>query len=538
MLYLSIIVTIILSLCSTAILSYISLAVPIGPWIEPTIVLIAMLMLGLLMRNVSLHARSHALTLVTAGASIGGILATGCGFAFPTLYFLDQEFFTKWLQSPLYFMSIMTGISLTAGSLGLVLANACEHYLLDSQGMSFPIGQLAHKMIGAQNQLRKSRELALGFIVSAAYSVLQAISGFIPASITMGTTHSWGLITIPSLKLPLAYIPMLWSIGFVTGHVIAIPLAVGIFSKLVIINPLSTAYFSHIKPEEFLLAFCSGLIAYGALLSFFELPKFLIAFIKNKSKQGTDYSLKNLQSRLPTSFVFLEWLLVLTSTCAVLYYFNFSVIAQLYIIIFTLICAYQLLVIGGKIGLAPMGKFATFVMLPGIFLFGFNAVQATFVATFVEICGGVAVDVLFGRKMARLAGVEPTTVMLFQWLGVFISSLAVGGIFWILITHFGLGSEHLVAQRAQSRALLINAQSFDFFAVLAGALFGALLKDLHVNPMLVLGGVLMPLEWSLILMLSGLSTYLVNDRESQYPLWSGVFAANSLWMLVKALLKY
>ena len=54
----------------------------------------------------------------------------------------------------------------------------------------------------------------------------------------------------------------------------------------------------------------------------------------------------------------------------------------------------------------------------------------------------------------------------------------------------------MLAQKSQTRALMINIQTFDFFALLLGALFGAVLKDLRINPIMVLGGILMPLDVS------------------------------------------
>ena len=69
-----------------------------------------------------------------------------------------------------------------------------------------------------------------------------------------------------------------------------------------------------------------------------------------------------------------------------------------------------------------------------------------------------------------------------------------------------------------------------------GFMFGFLLKELKVAPSLVLGGILMPLNISLGLIAGGLMTLFTKNKEEWYPLWSGVFAANSLWMLLKAIL--
>jgi len=134
--------------------------------------------------------------------------------------------------------------------------------------------------------------------------------------------------------------------------------------------------------------------------------------------------------------------------------------AQIYLIVLTLIYTYQIVTIAGKIGLALLGRFATFVMVPAMFLFNVDAVQLVFIATFVEVCGGVATDILFGRKMARLSSIDQAQIKRYQYLGLVVSALSVGVIFWLLINQLHLGSSQLFAQRAQARQLLIHAKHF------------------------------------------------------------------------------
>lgn len=528
MMLLSMLITIVLSLFATATLSYISMAVSLGPWIEPTIILLATLLLVFKKYRTS-TLKSEDLTLITAGASIGGIMAIGCGFAFPTFNFIQPDLFNQMVANPWYFSAIMTSICLVSGSFGLLIASWFEHRLLITEQLAFPIGQMSYKMITAQNQIKKALELAAGFVCTLIYSMFVSVFQMIPRSIALNNPLCIGWCSIPPLKLMMLELPMLWSIGFVTGHVIAIPLLIGIISKIAVCNPLHAQFFPHLRTDAFLLAFCSGMVMYGALLSFLDLPGVLY-----KAIQKLYINRKNNVSINSIPF---QWPIVLVAggLIALLWYFKFSVISQIYLIIFTIVCVYQLLLIGGKLGIAPMPRFATFVMVPGILLFGFDAIQATVVSTLVEVAGGVAVDVLFGRKMGLLADVSPKKIRQFQWLGLIVSSFSIGIIFWLLIKHFGLGSAQLCAQRAQTRALLIGIRSFDFFALIAGALYGALLKECKINASLVLGGILMSLEYSVILTLGGLSTYLVADKEQWYPWWSGMFAASSIWMIIQAI---
>ena len=173
---------------------------------------------------------------------------------------------------------------------------------------------------------------------------------------------------------------MLWAIGFITGHVIAVPLAVGAIAQIMLVSPLHTHFFSQLSTVEFTLAFCSGMVLIGAALGFVSLPHFI---------KKTIHSLRGTSSR---NFLGLEqWKIAgaaLLATVVFLTYFQFSLPAQLFIGLSTLIWTYQTVVVAGKIGLATLGRYATFVMIPAMIMFKLNSVQIVIVATFVSLWEG------------------------------------------------------------------------------------------------------------------------------------------------------
>jgi hypothetical protein len=274
-------------------------------------------------------------------------------------------------------------------------------------------------------------------------------------------------------------------------------------------------------------------------MSLLELPKFfhkMFKKLKTSSSTESDHENEKSYFNATNSYKYLEWGAILLFIFIFLTWFKFNFLFQLYLVAFTAICTYQLLIIGGELGLAPVARFATFVMMPALLFFNATDIHVTLISTFVEVCGGVAVDVLFGRKFARLSNLETKKVRAFQWLGLVVSALSVGVLFWILITKFGLGSAELIAQRSQTRALTVRFQNFDFYSMILGALYGALLKDFKISPIMVLGGVLMPLEWAIALIIGGTISSLMKNAEEYQPFWSGVFAANSIAMIIKALI--
>jgi hypothetical protein len=523
------------SVFTTSVMSYIALATPIGPWIMPTVALCAVL----LAKIIFIRPLSQSVALIALGSSLGGIIATAAAFSFPTLFFLDPDLFNHWMRNPLFFASVMGGLSFSAGLLGMIVASFFEPKLIDEQGLSFPIGKLTFQLIdAASNHLKKAYELLVGFGTTILFCGLQdgiaGFNGIIPKNITLVPTLAFSFFRIPAIQIELW--PMLWAIGFVAGHIIAFPLAIGALSRLLIVDPVHTAWFTHLSSIEFTLAFCSGMVFYGAAMSFFSLPQMLFngsAWLKTKV-QGVyqaPHAINLSKRQWQTTAL---WALVIAIGVVFLRYFSFSMLSIAFLYLGTIACMQQVAVIAGKYGLAPLGRFATFVMIPAMLVFKLDYAQVVLVATFVEIAVGVVADVLFGRKLVQLMNLPPQVAWFYQFLGLAISSAAIGVVFWLLITHFQLGSQELFAYKAQSRQLLIHARKFEFVVVLLGALFAFILRQLKVNAMLVLGGLLMPINFSLGLVIGGMLTLLVNKRDEWEPFWSGVFASNSLWMLFKA----
>ena len=547
----TIILSVFLSLFSTAVMSYVALATPIGPWIAPTLVFIVFL-LSKLVTTIAMADIAYA---VCAG-SIGGIVATACAFSFPTLYFLDPGLFNAWMQSPLFFCGVLGGLAFLAGVVGLLVADWSEKTLIDSQGLSFPIGQLIEKMIVAQNQIRKAYELMAGFCITAVFCFLQGglffARAIVPKTIILMKKMHYSWCTFPAVSIQLGMTPMVCAIGFVTGHVIALPLAVGAVSSIFFLGPIQALFFAQVTMMEFTLAFCSGIVLFITTMSLVGMPKQIIKGVKKwinsvrflrqaQDERGSWFftpfvvSLSNHTNSF-FSAQSIGFLLMLIAALFLFFsYFNFPYLAQLYLIACAIITTYQISAIAGRIGLALLGRFATFVMVPAMFIFNLNYVHLVFIATFIEISGGVAADILFGRKLAQLAGISRSIMRRYQIMGLLVSCISIGIVFWFLINHFGLGSPELFAYRAQSRQLLIQAQQFDYMVMVIGALFGLFLKQINLNPMLVLGGLLMPLDITIGLVFGGLLAWLSRDKEDWYPFWSGVFASNSICMLLRSI---
>ena len=190
MIVVNVIVAFLLSFFSTTIMTYIAMATPIGPWVETTLVLSGMLIFSALRAWYTSEGRMHALGLTTAAGGIGGILATACGFSFPTLYFIDNPLFCQLMSNPLQFAGTLSILAFAAGSFGLVVAHLFEHSLIVEQGLSFPIGELVYKMIAITDTLYKAYALAVGFIVTQAFLIIRTLIPLLAQPIVLLRSYS------------------------------------------------------------------------------------------------------------------------------------------------------------------------------------------------------------------------------------------------------------------------------------------------------------------------------------------------------------
>jgi hypothetical protein len=517
-----------LSAIATAVMSYVSMAAPIGPWIAPTLVLIALCISGVMRKPVCIEE----IALAVASGSIGGIIATAVGFYMPTLFFADRLLFTEYVTHPWYFAALISVVAGIAGWLGMWCALLAESQFIDEQHLSFPISHLVHGMIMAHAQVRRVYELGVGFVSTFLFCMMQdglfGDSLIVPKSISLFTRTTVGSFILPAIGFDLW--PMVWAIGFITGHLIALPLAIGASANIFLIAPINAYWFPAVARMDFILAFCSGMVLISTMHGMWgSVWRFMNARVS--TAKGVHHMMRAMYEQ---KRFFKEGLLIACAVFALCFFFDLSAVASLYIFVFTIICTYQMMGIAGKIGIAPLGRFATFVMIPAMLFFTRDVWHLTMISVFVASCGGVAVDVLFGRMLARLSHINPKMMERYQYLGLIAGSLVVGAMFVLLVQHIPLGSAELFAHKAQTRALLFKCNQFDWYVVILGGLFGMLVQWFNGNLMFVLGGILMPLNLSIGLIFGGFCAYCTAHKNRYEAFWSGVFASNSLWMVIRA----
>ncbi len=557
---------IIFSVLSCMILLYVSIVTGIGPWIAPTLVLATSLLLKTRKNKKPQIVENQEMALIQTIGSVGALVAVAIGFTLPTLYFLDAKIFNAWLETPLYFCTLMFAATLSAGILGMYLAKIWGEKFVYQEKLKFPVSLLIHRMITSQSEGKQVKQMLLGFSSTTFFCLIRdgifAIKGFLPKivylfSSVFGKEIGFSLFTGPTL----------WAVGFTAGTSIAIPLLVGIFSKYLVLYPIN--YHSIYLPyklfdiqseESFVLAFGGGLVLAEAILGLSKYPKIILNSIRdNFDLAKIKETIKNIISRnmmsgvMPTSShtennrvikvlqerykEIFEVIVVLCSAFAFFTYLNFSLSAQIFIIVLTLIATYQISVMGAKVGLVPFGRFATFVMIPSMLIFKLDYIQITLLCVFVNVCSAVASDLLFDYKVGELCGIKFQRVRKYQWLGLVVTALSIGILLWLILTNFEVGSPELGALRAKSRALLIQSTGFNYTVLLLGGLYGVFISKFKISTPMVLGGILMSNNISIGIILGGFCSKLFKKPENMFPFWSGVFASEAIWILVNMLLK-
>ncbi len=553
---------IIFAALSAAILSYVSMATMVGPWIAPAIVLVSSIILKLRTKNVDKGQVNKELALIQTIGSIGGIIAVGVGFSLPTLYFLDPKTFNNLIASPLYFSSFIAVLCIAAGGFGIWLARIFADKFVVKEKLSFPVSELIYKMITSQSQEKQAKKMFWGFSFSWVICFFRdgilRFKGLLPKVFYI----------FPSLlgnNFAISIMPMLWAIGFITGVGIVFPLFIGLLSKYLILMPLNNhslylpfKMFPSMPYNDFVMAFAAGLVVSGLVLMFLKYPGQILK--KFKKVSGFNYFKKENSSResfsvtdflrkdffqtkaakfksLMKLFLNLELIFVLSISFLFLSYLKFSLVSQILLLIFIVLATYQISFLAGKIGLVTFGRFATFIMIPMMMFFKLDFMQITMLCVFFNVCAAAASDLLFDYKVGQLCNVNFKTIHRYQWLGLVVTSLTIGFFLWLLFTNFQVGSADLFAQRGKSRALLIQSLSFDWRVVLFGFFYGVILKKLKISPTMVFGGILMPNYLTVGLAIGAFLSYISNKSSDEIPFWSGVFAGESIWILFFILLK-
>lgn len=511
---------IVASIVAAAIMIYLSIATPLGPWIGPTLLLV----MGSFYKKVP-----EKILLPIAAASTAGIAATATGFSLPTLFFLNRNFFSFFIGNPYYGTSFVFFAIVCIGFFGLVWAWAYKEYFLTCSELSFPIGHLLYSMIDKGDWFIKRIYFGYGALVSFCYYIvfwlLRTTQILQTDECTFLPLLKWGSCSFPSISISFLTFPLLCALGLSAGEMVAMPLIVGIILQGCGISIIHGLFFNALMRHDFLFAFACGLVAITALSGFFS---FCIDFL---------FAMRTFTFSM-VSIIFYDnkklWVIALSLFCSFLFYIKLPWYVILYLVCAVCASTYGIVLIAGKIGLALLGRFATFVMIPALIFFSLHDLHITIIAFAVELVGGIAADGLFSYKAVQLSQKDYyKSIFSYQVIGLIVGACVIAFLFWYLSLYKGLGTGFLFAQRGQARALLINATQWDIKVFSLGVVIGIILKYYKIHPFFVLSGLLMPFSLSIPLSVGSLLSLVLKKRYFFYETFAcGIYVVSTALLLL------
>ena len=205
--------SIVASIFSTGMMGYLAMSTELGPWIAPIFIVVVMVFVRSFLHEKI--ASKYMIAIVTS-ASLGGMIGMCLGLSFPSFFFMHQKIFKVWLQSPIYFSLVVIAFIVAASVYAFLLGYILRHYFLVETERKFPMSQLVYDVLYTD----KPQEVKTLAMVGVAISLI--INRIIAFSRFLSTTQ-------------LAHFnmyPLLASIGFISGQAVAIPVLIGLVTRV------------------------------------------------------------------------------------------------------------------------------------------------------------------------------------------------------------------------------------------------------------------------------------------------------------------
>ncbi len=517
---------IILIIFSCITLSYVAMASSIGPWISPAIIILSNILIS--KTNIFSSKKNYFSLLNQASCNLAGLVCTAIGFTLPTLFFLDRDLFQDFLSNPVYFCLLISAFVLIGSMLGSASINVFGKKISKEFDLC-PVSRLIVQTDDQSRQNSHGRPILSGFFLSGLICLIRD-------GLKFGNKVIFGQTKLFFFSIR----PTMLAVGYMIGSKIIAPLILGIATKELMIKPLIFyrqngifKLFSNIDDMAISAAFCGGMILFEVLNSLFQtVSRENIQILLNrffKQEESLFPRIKNLfKSRLlPATF-----LAIVTLT-----FFGFSPIQAIFLSIGSIISSVEISRFLLGYGLAPFGRFATFLMFPAIAIFTLDSLHITLLCIFVSISCAAAANLTIQNGIAKIKNIDATELKAHHWLGILICSVFVGIIFWILCTNLNIGTSELFAQRGRMRAIMVTTPSFNRLFMLFGGLFGLLMKKLNFPITMVFGGLMMPKDLTIGLILGAFFRKILTKTQKTENFWTGVFVGESIVITVSLIIR-
>lgn len=488
---------------SIIMLAYVSMASYLGPFISP-LVLILYFKLFLATDNKALFVQS--------ACQSGALFCTAVGFVLPTVFFADPIAWKVLLSKPLQFCIQIFLIGIGAGLLGTFVAwNTKTESTNPTSRLIFSI----FKSLG-----RSGQDLAI--FLSGLSSSLITIFRITCESITRAKFCSF-------------LMPTILAIGLISGTKILASICTGAIFKI-LFGIFQTQIMAYTGSPDSLLTiqqFCLGALGWDLLTG---LSKFIIKNIF-KTNGLTRLEKESILTKLGKYTSNLAWLkatllVFMSLICSgiLISTLQIPLTLALLTIVITIICAQELSKIVASIGLAPLGRFATFAML-GSMLFKQSKEINVFIACFCALACAASANTVLQMAIAKLAKIEEKQIIMHHIVGLILASLGAGMVFLIFFKTMNFQHGIALAQRAQMRAILMQSWTTKPFIIIIGAITAIAFKLMRIEIAMFFAGLLMNVEQTIVFILGSILGALIKkhlNTEKLNSICSGLLLGESI----------
>lgn len=449
-----------LAIISTILLHYVALVTGYGPWIAP----VWAYCLRIVLAYTGRFCTQEKIHMIIAGGSIGGIIATACAFTLPALWFVDK----RWVQticSHAYIWALLFVLCVCLALVAFCIAYFFDQYLHITRQYDFPVRHM---------------------ITNGLHTNAQHVFVYIPGIICLCMLWSAGF-----------YICITWLMCVVVGYYTLNSSAARLALLFAFCIKVSVDYITgglQASVTHALYGYTLG------LLCAYLVPTIISCITRAPELWRTvSRGLIPVERNSTRAYGHLIGAaLLIGQICLLLNIFiPYGLFDWLYVSGALMCTTYGLVVSMGLCGLAPLGKFATWAMVPYFFTHMHTASKALVVAWCVELVGGIAADLCTHWKIADVHYHRRVHIYYAQLIGILISCCTVVGMYWVYHHQFEMILHPAIAVRAQMRAALVAGFVYDWHFILAGICSGFALRRYTISLSLISILLLLPYSYML-----------------------------------------
>lgn len=501
--------------------------------------------------------------LVQTIGSAGESLAAGAIFTLPAAFLWEAE----WGDS--HYISYLNILMLTliGGVLGVIFMIPLRRALIVKEDgiLPYPEGRACAEVLKAGEEGGQDSSVVFkGLGLASVYKFLANGLKIFPEGVSYEiSTKSFGGTAIGFDALP-----ALMGVGYIVGPKIdAIMLSGGILAWLVLmplLHAFGPAEIASLSPSDlwsnYIRYIGAGAVATGGIISLIKSLPMIVKSFKDSIRDLKDRDSSQNKDRLDAD-ISMKTSIILVIIAIVLMFMMPSspvnIFGALIIVVFGFFFATVSSRMVGIIGSSnnPVSGMSIATLLIATLLLrltGFvghdGMIAAISIGTIICVIAAISGDCSQDLKTGYIVGASPRYQQIGEIIGVLASSLAIGGVLWILNKSIGFGTKDLPAPQATLMKLIVEGvmnNDLPWNLVFVGSFIAIMVELLGVTVLPFAIGLYLPINTSLGIMFGGLVRIVVDkikaskeekkDAETRGTLYSaGLIAGEGIMGIILA----